>query len=305
MAQRWIAFPNFWAAYASKSSSRQWSHATRMTGATGLTWAGKLQVLVCIKCKHYLFHRWTQNLLSPHCSSYSNLSLCTEDIFDCLLVPWPNPFVEQIFVDIHTEFFRDCPTEELSDPPPAIVFALVITPICLIPVMVSLVVLKTKNGDGSSWKPRRLQDTNYFKNFIALFLSQLGETSLFTHVNSCFALISSVTFQTTDLHSLPALYTNSEMSDHMLILLNFPLSSITYSSSSVTDRYHPSILHTQFKQTLEFYCIRGYDNKSSIACKGKDKAYLYWQSSLWWAAVMLMNDKVAVIAEFCIVFTDI
>ncbi|XP_076609717.1 receptor activity-modifying protein 2 [Chaetodon auriga] len=81
---------------------------------------------------------------------YSNLSLCTEMISDCLLIPWPNPLVEQTFVDIHSRFFKDCPTEELSDPPPVIVFALVITPICLIPVMVSLVVLKTKNGDGSS-----------------------------------------------------------------------------------------------------------------------------------------------------------
>lgn len=81
---------------------------------------------------------------------YSNLSLCTEEISDCLEIPWPNPLVEQTFVDIHSEFFKDCPTEELSDPPPVIVFALVITPICLIPVMVGLVVLKTKDGDGSS-----------------------------------------------------------------------------------------------------------------------------------------------------------
>ncbi|XP_030264776.1 receptor activity-modifying protein 2 isoform X2 [Sparus aurata] len=81
---------------------------------------------------------------------YSNLSICTEDISDCLLIPWPNPLVEKTFVDIHSKFFKDCPSEELSDPPPVIIFALVITPICLIPVMVSLVVLKTKNGDGSS-----------------------------------------------------------------------------------------------------------------------------------------------------------
>ncbi|XP_070704068.1 receptor activity-modifying protein 2 isoform X2 [Pempheris klunzingeri] len=81
---------------------------------------------------------------------YSNLSLCTEEISDCLLIPWPNPLVEQTFVNIHSKFFKDCPSEELSDPPPVIVFALVITPICLIPIMVSLVVLKTKNGDGSS-----------------------------------------------------------------------------------------------------------------------------------------------------------
>uniref|UniRef100_A0A3Q3XK24 Uncharacterized protein n=1 Tax=Mola mola TaxID=94237 RepID=A0A3Q3XK24_MOLML len=81
---------------------------------------------------------------------YSSLSNCTEELSDCLLIPWPNPLVEQTFVDIHTSFFKDCPTEELSDPPPLIVFVLVITPICLIPVMVSIVVLKTKNGDGSS-----------------------------------------------------------------------------------------------------------------------------------------------------------
>lgn len=83
-------------------------------------------------------------------SLYNNLSRCTENISDCLLIPWPNPLVEQTFVDIHSHFFKDCPTEELSDPPAVIIMALVITPICLIPVMVSLVVLKTKNGDGSS-----------------------------------------------------------------------------------------------------------------------------------------------------------
>ncbi|KAM8845526.1 receptor activity-modifying protein 2 [Spinachia spinachia] len=81
---------------------------------------------------------------------YSNLSHCTEEISDCLLIPWPNPLVEQTFVDVHSSRFKDCPSQELSDPPPMIVFALVITPICLIPVMVSLVVLKTKNGDGSA-----------------------------------------------------------------------------------------------------------------------------------------------------------
>ncbi|XP_037544551.1 receptor activity-modifying protein 2 [Nematolebias whitei] len=82
-------------------------------------------------------------------SLYSDLSLCTENISDCLRIPWPNPLVEETFVNIHSQFFQECSTEEFSDPPPPIVFALVITPICLIPVMVSLVVLKTKNGDGT------------------------------------------------------------------------------------------------------------------------------------------------------------
>ncbi|XP_013878826.1 receptor activity-modifying protein 2 isoform X2 [Austrofundulus limnaeus] len=82
-------------------------------------------------------------------SLYSSLSQCTEDISDCLLIPWPNSLVEDIFVSIHSRFFQECSMEEFSDPSPQIVFALVITPICLIPVMVSLVVLKTKNGDGT------------------------------------------------------------------------------------------------------------------------------------------------------------
>ncbi|XP_043954912.1 receptor activity-modifying protein 2 [Gambusia affinis] len=83
-------------------------------------------------------------------SFYSDFSTCTEHLSDCLGIPWPNSLVEKLFVNIHSEYFKTCPTEEFSDPPPGIVFALVITPICLIPVMVSLVVIKTKNGDGTS-----------------------------------------------------------------------------------------------------------------------------------------------------------
>ncbi|XP_051988131.1 receptor activity-modifying protein 1-like [Xyrauchen texanus] len=78
-------------------------------------------------------------------SVYNNFTLCTESIADCLLLPWPNQFVEHTFVDIHATYFLECPTEGLSDPPPSIVLALVMTPICLIPAMVILVVLKTKN----------------------------------------------------------------------------------------------------------------------------------------------------------------
>ncbi|XP_067089791.1 receptor activity-modifying protein 2 [Osmerus mordax] len=83
-------------------------------------------------------------------SHYNHFTLGTENSADCMQIPWPNSQVEHYFVEIHSLFFKDCPTEALSDPPPGIVFALVMTPICLIPVMVILVVLKTKNGDGSS-----------------------------------------------------------------------------------------------------------------------------------------------------------
>ncbi|XP_065111605.1 receptor activity-modifying protein 2 isoform X2 [Paramisgurnus dabryanus] len=83
-------------------------------------------------------------------SAYNNFTLCTETIADCLLLPWPNQFVERLFVAIHTTYFQTCPIEALRDPPPSIVLALVMTPICLIPVIVVLVVFKTKNGDRRS-----------------------------------------------------------------------------------------------------------------------------------------------------------
>ncbi|MFT7797605.1 receptor activity-modifying protein 1-like isoform X1 [Arapaima gigas] len=92
--------------------------------------------------------RWCMwNNLKSH---YNNFTMCTEMIADCLRIPWPNKYVEDVFVQIHAKYFKDCPVTELSDPPPSIVFALVMTPICLIPIMVVLVVLKTKNGDGTS-----------------------------------------------------------------------------------------------------------------------------------------------------------
>ncbi|XP_043091802.1 receptor activity-modifying protein 2 isoform X2 [Puntigrus tetrazona] len=83
-------------------------------------------------------------------SAYNNFTVCTETVAECLLLPWPNQLVEQMFVNIHSTYFHDCPTEALRDPPPSIILALVMTPICLIPVMVVLVVLKTKNGDRRS-----------------------------------------------------------------------------------------------------------------------------------------------------------
>ncbi|XP_056097001.1 receptor activity-modifying protein 2 [Rhinichthys klamathensis goyatoka] len=50
-------------------------------------------------------------------SAYNNFTVCTEIVAECLLIPWPNKFVENIFVDIHTAYFQECPTEALRDPP--------------------------------------------------------------------------------------------------------------------------------------------------------------------------------------------
>lgn len=136
---------------------------------------------------------------------YSNLSLCTEEISDCLLIPWPNPLVEQTFVNIHSRFFKDCPTEELSDPPPVIVFALVITPICLIPIMVSLVVLKTKNGDGSSWKSWICAHSHQEHHIFNLRSPNL-RTITCSYIRRCCPFLSPVTLHRT---SSPVLHNSS------------------------------------------------------------------------------------------------
>lgn len=151
MDSGWNASLLFWIICVWALFTMQWTQRTALTGAFGVMWTGKgLWKTLAIPASAYLCI-WLLFHILPVSSLYSNLSFCTENKSDCLRIPWPNPLVEQIFVDIHSKYFKECPTEEFSDPPPAVIFALVITPICLIPVMVSLVVLKTKNGDGNSW----------------------------------------------------------------------------------------------------------------------------------------------------------
>lgn len=65
-----IAFPYFFRMLASKSSRKKWTHATGMTGATGVTWAGKSHVLASKKCKHYLCRG---TLTKPEPSVFSKL----------------------------------------------------------------------------------------------------------------------------------------------------------------------------------------------------------------------------------------
>ena len=132
---------------------------------------------------------------------------------DCLLIPWPNPLVEETFVDIHTRFFQDCPAEELSDPPPVVVMALVVTPICLIPVMVILVVFKTKNGDGSYWGSQVLvhshQENHDFGPMLCLF-SQLEDCLFTRRLLPLFNFTGELSEEWPSLTSLPALHFSAE-----------------------------------------------------------------------------------------------
>lgn len=107
------------------------------------------RLFVCLFVLKIWLEMYTLSL-DLSCSPYNNFTMCSEGIAECLVLPWPNRLVEDMFVEIHSSFFQECPIETLRDPPPNVIFALVMTPICLIPAMVVLVVLKTKNGDRRS-----------------------------------------------------------------------------------------------------------------------------------------------------------
>uniref|UniRef100_A0A8C4SK14 Receptor (G protein-coupled) activity modifying protein 2 n=1 Tax=Erpetoichthys calabaricus TaxID=27687 RepID=A0A8C4SK14_ERPCA len=84
-------------------------------------------------------------------SIYNQFTVCTEDVSSCFNIHWPNKIIEAFFIEIHQEYFRDCDFfREYKDPPQEVMLALMLTPICIIPLMVGIVVWKTKNEYSSS-----------------------------------------------------------------------------------------------------------------------------------------------------------
>uniref|UniRef100_A0A8D2LQ77 Receptor activity modifying protein 2 n=2 Tax=Varanus komodoensis TaxID=61221 RepID=A0A8D2LQ77_VARKO len=83
---------------------------------------------------------------------YSELRRCLEDWADKLNVGYPNTLAENYIVYSHRLYFRNCTMEHppLLDPPENVLLPLIITPICLIPFLVMLVVLKSKDGEMQS-----------------------------------------------------------------------------------------------------------------------------------------------------------
>ncbi|MBN3296507.1 RAMP1 protein, partial [Amia calva] len=76
---------------------------------------------------------------------YNDLSNCMEKLADLLRCFFPNPTVQELFVQVHAEYFGNCTAEEedLMDPPQAVVITLTVVPVCLIPFLVALVVWKS------------------------------------------------------------------------------------------------------------------------------------------------------------------
>ncbi|XP_062893330.1 receptor activity-modifying protein 2 isoform X2 [Mobula hypostoma] len=86
---------------------------------------------------------------------YSDLTYCTEYLMEHLGYYWPNEVGEVLFVQVHYDFFRSCLKNMeplLSDPPDIAVLGLILSPIGIIPIMVTLVVWCSKNSETNAKK---------------------------------------------------------------------------------------------------------------------------------------------------------
>nr|DBA27940.1 TPA: hypothetical protein GDO54_008376 [Pyxicephalus adspersus] len=78
---------------------------------------------------------------------YSDLQECLEGYADHLLVGYPNDLAHDAILNAHIKFFTNCAmSEEFIDPPENVLLALIFTPICIIPFLVTLVVYKSNTS---------------------------------------------------------------------------------------------------------------------------------------------------------------
>ncbi|XP_034563434.1 receptor activity-modifying protein 1-like [Notolabrus celidotus] len=78
--------------------------------------------------------------------AYNNMSHCLEKLADLVGCYYPNPNIHDFFIEIHSIYFHNCTNDELLlvDAPHWLVITLTLIPVSLIPVLVYLVVWKSK-----------------------------------------------------------------------------------------------------------------------------------------------------------------
>ncbi|XP_060138254.1 receptor activity-modifying protein 2 [Zootoca vivipara] len=82
---------------------------------------------------------------------YRDLQKCLEEWAVRLNYGYPNTLAHNYITYSHRLYFRNCSLQNaLQDPPENVLLPLIITPICLIPFLVTLVVLKSKDGEMQS-----------------------------------------------------------------------------------------------------------------------------------------------------------
>ncbi|CAL1600123.1 unnamed protein product [Knipowitschia caucasica] len=81
--------------------------------------------------------------------AYHELTECLERSSNMVGCFYPNPIVQELFLQIHSHFFANCSRDELQavDPPGAVVLTLTLIPVALIPALVSVVIWKNQGQD--------------------------------------------------------------------------------------------------------------------------------------------------------------
>ncbi|XP_022598021.1 receptor activity-modifying protein 1-like [Seriola dumerili] len=85
-------------------------------------------------------------LLESITKPYSEVTYCLEKLSGLVGCYYPNPDTQDFFLHIHSYYFQNCTSDELplEDAPHGLVMALTLIPVSLIPILVYLVVWKSK-----------------------------------------------------------------------------------------------------------------------------------------------------------------
>ncbi|XP_043931633.1 receptor activity-modifying protein 1 isoform X1 [Protopterus annectens] len=83
-------------------------------------------------------------------SSYGDLTNCTILIAEKLKCYWPNQVVDDFFITIHRNYFKNCPLTGRAprDPPNNVLCAFIMVPMLITLLMTALVVWRSKYNEG-------------------------------------------------------------------------------------------------------------------------------------------------------------
>ncbi|XP_026172230.1 receptor activity-modifying protein 3 isoform X2 [Mastacembelus armatus] len=83
-----------------------------------------------------------ENIIRP----YNDLTVCLETASHLVNCYYPNPDIQDFFLYIHSKYFHNCTKKEflLEDAPHGLVITLTLIPVSLIPMLVYLVIWKSK-----------------------------------------------------------------------------------------------------------------------------------------------------------------
>lgn len=77
---------------------------------------------------------------------YHKMTFCLEELSVMVDCYYPNPIIQDFFLSIHSYYFHNCSNEDY-DAPQGLVMALTLIPVSIIPVLVYLVVWRSKVQD--------------------------------------------------------------------------------------------------------------------------------------------------------------